>query len=217
MSEKTRNGSDAADKKTRILAATTRLLKTQGLPAFSFDAVANEAGLSRQLVRYYYSSLDALIVDLCDHLAMTYQEALIAGIVNFGQVERLAFFLDYFFGVSDDHPMPDNLEVYDAFFAYAVGSEPLRDRLCETYKTLGQVVVHELAIAHPQLESRASEELSFLFVSMMHAHWSFVATLGFSSKHNHIARMAFDRLIASYVSEGPDHASKVRPWTRGEV
>jgi len=216
MNEKSRKGADAADKKTRILGATTRLLMSQGLQAFSFDAVASEAGMSRQLVRYYYSSLDALIVDLLDHLTMAYQEALIAGIVNLGQVERLGFFLDYFFGVSDDHPMPDNLEVYDAFLAYAVGSEPLRDRLCETYKTLGQVVVHELAIAHPRLDARACEELSFLFVSMMHAHWSFVATLGFSGKHNKIARKAFDRLIASYVSDGPGDASKVRPWTRGD-
>ena len=213
MNVKSRNSGDAADKKTRILGATTRLLMSQGLQAFSFDAVASEAGLSRQLVRYYYSSLDALIVDLLDHHTMAYQEALIAGIVNLGQVERLGFFLDYFFGVSDD-PMPDNLEVYDAFLAYAVGSEPLRDRLCETYKTLGQVVVHELSIAHPQLDARACEELSFLFVSMMHAHWSFVATLGFSAKHNKFARKAFDRLIASYVREGPDYASKVRPWTR---
>jgi AcrR family transcriptional regulator len=201
MTDSSKKGAENRDKKLKILDATTKLLREKGLQAFSFDAVANEAGLSRQLVRYYYSNLDDLIVDLCDYLALGYQEALAAGIVNFGQVKRLDFFLDFFFGASDEHPMPDNLEVYDAFFAYAVGSEPLKERLCETYKTLGQVIVHELAIAYPQLNAGACEELSFLFVSMMHAHWSFIATLGFSEKHNRITRRAFDRLIASYVGD----------------
>lgn len=214
MADGSAKNAEAGNKKTQILAGATRLLRLRGLPSFSFDAVANEAGLSRQLVRYYYSNLDDLIVDLCDHLAMAYQEALVAGIMKLSQVERLDFFLDYFFGVSDDHPMPDNLEVYDAFFAYAVGSEHLRDRLCESYKTLGQVIRHELAIARPELDARACEELSFLFVSMMHAHWSFVATLGYSRKHNGITRRAFDRLINSYAGEEPAEATTFKPWTR---
>jgi AcrR family transcriptional regulator len=210
MKDASRKGAETRQKKERILKSATKLLREKGLQAFSFDSVANEAGLSRQLVRYYYPSLDELIVDLCDYLALGYQEALAAGIVNTGQIKRLDFFLDYFFGVSDEHPMPDNLEVYDAFFAYAVGSAPLRQHLCETYKILGQVVVHELAIAHPQLSAGDCEELSFLFVSMMHAHWSFIATLGFSEKHNRTTRRAFDRLIASYVGDGTTMSTSSR-------
>lgn len=216
MSDKSRKRAEARDKKIKILAATTKLLREQGLQSFSYDAIANEAGMSRQLVRYYYATLDELIVDLCDYLAMSYQEMLIAGIKNFGQVERLGFFLDYFFGLSEEYPMPDNLEVYDSFFAYAVGSEPLRNRLCDSYMTLGQVVSHELQIAHPDLSGSACQELSFLFVSMMHAHWGFVASLGFSPEHNRIARRAFDRLIGSYAREGPTEELSVKPWTRGD-
>ncbi|MCB1421287.1 MAG: TetR/AcrR family transcriptional regulator [Nitratireductor sp.] len=198
----------AEDKKTQILKATTRLLTTQGLRAFSFEAVANEAGLSRQLVRYYYDDLDALIVELCDYLGKEYQDILVAGIVKVGQVERLEFFKDFFFGMAKDHPMPENLEVYDSFFSYAVGSGALKERLHTKYKTLAQVIIHELAIAHPELNSRACQELSFLFVSMMHAHWSFVATLEFGTEHNRVARKAIDRLIDSYVKEAVSTAGE---------
>jgi AcrR family transcriptional regulator len=207
MNDKSRNGAEARDKKTQILVAATKLLKKRGLQAFSFDAVAGEAGLSRQLVRYYYSTLDDLIVDLCDHLMLVYQETLTTGIVKAAQVGRLEFLLDFFFGTTGDHPMPDNLEVYDVFFAYAVGSERLRDRLRDLYTTLRHVITHELAIAHPHLKAKAHDELSFLFVSMMHAHWSFVATLGYSSDYNRITRQAFDSLIASYVGGEPAEAS----------
>lgn len=200
----------AADKKTQILNAATKLLTSKGLQAFSFEAVANEAGLSRQLIRYYYSDHDVLIADLCDHLANAYQDILVAGIVEVGQVERLGFFLDFFFGVAENYPMPDNLEAYDSLFAYAVGSKLVKKHLRQKYETLSQVIVHELAIAYPQLDNNACKELAFLFVAIMHAHWSFVASLGFSSEHNRISRKAIDRLIQTYINDlhqgsAPDH------------
>lgn len=204
----------APDKKTQILSAASDLLKDRGLQALSFENIAHEADLSRQLVRYYYSDLDTLIVDLCDHLGNIYREILVAGILKVGQVERLKFFLDFFFDLAEEHPMPVNLEVYDAMVAYSVGSAPLRDRMCDQYKTLGQVIVHELAIAHPELDGAACEELSFLFVSMMHAHWSFVASLGYSRQHSLLARQAIDRLIASYLQDSSTVPLIERPWTR---
>ncbi len=203
-----------AEKKIEIIRAATNLIKDRGLQALSFEAVAQESGLSRQLVRYYFADLDALILELCTFLGNGYRDILVEGIVNIGQVERLRFFLDFFFDLADPHQMPDNLEVYDSLLAYAVGSEELRTRLCEQYKTLGQVIVHELAIAHPELDGHACEELSFLFVSMMHAHWSFVASLGYSRDHGRLARRAIDRLIESYINDSSKERSVDAPWSR---
>ncbi|WP_306115532.1 MULTISPECIES: TetR/AcrR family transcriptional regulator [unclassified Roseovarius] len=202
------------EKKVEILRAATALIKQRGLQALSFDAVAKQAGLSRQLVRYYFTDLDALILELCTFLGNEYRNILVAGILEMRQVERLKFFLDFFFDLADAHPMPDNLEAYDSLLAYAVGSADLRERLCDQYKTLGQVVVHELAIAHPELEDHACEELSFLFVSMMHAHWSFVASLGYSRDHGRLTRQAIDRLIKSYIDDSTQGPVIRAPWSR---
>lgn len=204
----------APSKKTQILTAAASLLSKRGLQALSFENVALEAGFSRQLVRYYYTDLDGLIVDLCDHLGSIYRETLVNGILDVGKVERLKFFLDFFFDLAAEHRMPDNLEAYDAMVAYSVGSDRLRDCMCGQYRTLGQVMVHELAIAHPQLDIAACEELSFIFVSMMHAHWSFVASLGHSREHGRLARRAMDRLIQSYVDDSSDAPRIERPWAR---
>lgn len=206
-------GNATQSKKAQILDAATNVLRDRGLQALSFETVAKEAGLSRQLTRYYYADLDTLMVDLCGHLQKVYQDAIVGGIVKVAEVERLDFFLDFLFGLSTDQPMPDNLETYDALFAYAVGSRQLKDRLCDKYVILGQVIVHELSVAHPSLDHAAQQELSFLIVSMMHAHWSYVATLGFSPDHNRIARSAVDRLIASYVDGAPATSSGT-PWSR---
>lgn len=210
-------GSDqGVNRKAQILNAAARLVSTRGVQALSFENLANEAGLSRQLVRYYYAELDGLIVDLCDHLASIYRERLLTGIPQIGKVERLDFFLDFFFDLADGHPMPGNLQAYDAMMAYSVGCEPLRNRMCDQYRTLGHVVVHELAIAYPQLDVAACEEISFLFVSMMHAHWSFVASLGYARGHGLLARKAIDRLIRSYVEDAGDGPVIARPWSRGD-
>ena len=85
------------DRKTQILKATTKILNTGGLQALSFEGVAKESGLSRQLIRYYFKDIDALMVALCDYLGNVYREMLVAGIVEVRQVERLRFFLDFLF------------------------------------------------------------------------------------------------------------------------
>lgn len=202
------------DKKLQILQAATEVIRDNGLQALSFETIAAQAGLSRQLVRYYFADQEALIIALCDHLGNGYRKALVEGIVQVSEVRRLSFFLDFFFGLADGHPMPDDLEVYDSFLAFAVGSDDLRDRLCGQYRTLGQVVAHELAIAHPELNGHLCEEFSFLFVSMMHAHWSFVASLGYAPDHSRITRDAMDRLIASYLENPPALPLARDPWSR---
>lgn len=206
--------SQASEKKAQILAAAGALLAKRGLQHLSFENIAHEAGLSRQLVRYYYPEMDALIVDLCDLLGDEYRRILVSGIVEVGQVGRLGFFLDFFFNLADGRPMPENLQTYDAMVAYSVSSKALRDRMNLHYRTLGQVVEHELAISYPQLTGHACQELSFMFVSMMHAHWSFVASLGYSPEHSRLARSAMERLIRSYVETPPEGPVIAVPWQR---
>ena len=74
-------------KKAAVLDAATRVLRTQGLQALTFENVASEAGLSRQLVRYYYANLELLMLDLCDHLAASYGDVLVRGVEEVGQVQ----------------------------------------------------------------------------------------------------------------------------------
>lgn len=203
----------SAEKESQILQAALVLLRDQGLQSLSFVNLARASGLSRQLVRYYFPDLDSLVAALCDHLATVYRDILISGVVDLAQVERLDFFLDFFFGLSEGYPMPKNLEVYDAMVAYAVGSPVLRNRMRVQYKTLGDVMTHELAIAHPELDGRACEELSYLFVSMMHAHWSFVASLGHSRGHGQLTRRAISRLIHSYLADQAPVPDLTKPWS----
>lgn len=200
------------DKKAIIVQAAFDVLMNGGIQALSFETVARSAGLSRQLVRYYFSDSEALMISLCDHLADLYRNALVNGVAQIEDRNRLDFFLDFYFDLLDAHRKPRDDQAYDAVYAWAAGSEPVRTNLRQQYGMLGQIVAHEIALQQPKLSQEACGELSYLFVCLMYGHWKMVATLGFAEEHKYITRQAMDRLIDSYASRSPESVKASKPW-----
>lgn len=199
-------------KRARIVEAAFAVLMKSGLPPLSFDAIANEAGVSRQLVRYYFESAEDLMVELCDRLADSYRQALIDNAARLDDSNRLEMFLDFYFDILDGAPKPKDDQAYDAMMSLATGSARIRTNLRGQYTLLGQVLAHEFRVANPGLSLRACEELSYLFVCLMYGHWKMVATLGVSTSHNRVTRAAMDRLIRDYgLNDGQGDAT-TRIW-----
>jgi len=200
------------DQKTNILNAAFRALRQHGLPHLSYDTIAKEADLSRQVVRYHYKDADTLMVALSEHLAAGYRESLVSVVMQAKGEQRLTLFIDYFLNIRPDFAKPDDDQVFDALFALATGSEPVRTALRSQYTLLGQVLTHEFMLQYPHLPASAAEELSFLFISLMEGHWTMVASLGFSDEHKHVTRQAMDRLIESYTNNHEPTAALDKIW-----
>lgn len=188
-------------RKPAILQAAFDAISENGLPMPSYDAIARAGGISRQLIRHYFPDPEELMLAVCDRLAAAYRDRLMQGIIAADSHERLATFLDFYFGFLEGHGLdkPADDKVYDAVLALAAGSDRIRANLHEQYSLLRHTVAHEIQISHPSLSQRACREIAYLFVSLMYGHWKMVASLGFSSEHNRIAREAMDRIIASYL------------------
>jgi len=210
-----RNIIKADDKRNAIVRAAFDVLQQQGLQALSFSVVAERSGLSRQLVRYYYPDLDALMVGVCDYLADLYRTSLINGVSGLDRANRLDFFLDFYFDLLDSPRKPRDDKAYDACFAYAAGSEGVRDNLRTQYGLLGQVLSHEIELRYPGMTTAEALALSYLFVCLMYGHWKMVATLGHDQNHKHITRDAMSRLLASYEAQPADGRWSMRPWSVG--
>jgi AcrR family transcriptional regulator len=198
-------------KRAAIVQAAFDVLIAGGVQALSFEAIARAAGMSRQLIRHYFNDLETLMTALCDHLADLYRNALIGGVAEIEDKNRLDFFLDFYFDLSSDHRKPRDDQAYDAVFAWAAGSDKVRANLRQQYGLLGQVVAHEIALQH-KLGQEQCGELSYLFVCLMYGHWKMVATLGFAEEHKHITRQAMDRLIDSYAGQTREPVSEATPW-----
>ena len=199
--------SSAHDPKQKIVNAAFRALCQNGLPPLSYDVIAKEANLSRQVVRYHFKTPDDLMVALCDMMASVYREGMIAGVIQSKGPDRLNLFLDFYFDLLPDMPKPRDDQAYDALMSLAAGSDRVAEALRLQYGLLGQVLISEFMLEYPSLELQAAQELSYLFVCLMYGRWKMVASLGFSEDHKHITRRAMDRLIQSYV----DNQRPMRP------
>lgn len=191
----------AADiRRPEILQAAFRVIAREGLPMPSYDVIAREAGISRQLIRHYFPDQTSMMLALCDSLAAAYRDLMMRGIIVTGSTERLQVFLDFYFGFLEGKGLikPADDQVYDAMFALAAGSLEIRTALREQYTLLGYTISHEVQISYPDLPQRACREIGYLFTSLMYGHWKMVASLGFSASHNRVTREAMDRIIASY-------------------
>ena len=146
--------SQKADTKRRIVDATVAALQCHGLPQISYDAIAEEANLTRQAVRYHFPDAEALMVAVCDRLADAYRGALIDNAARLETSHRLEVFLDFYFDLLDATPKPRDDAAYDAMMSLATGSAAVRRNLRGQYQLLGQVMSHEFRVSHPALSHR---------------------------------------------------------------
>lgn len=199
-------------RKLDIVSGAFSVLLKNGLPMLSYDLIAQESGVSRQLVRYYFADPEDLMIALCDHLAALYREALIQGVLARQQDNRLEFFFDFYFDLVEGTAKPRDDQVYDAVMSLAAGNPTVRDNLRGQYSLLGQVVSHEIHLRYPQIGREGADELSYLFVCLMYGHWKMVASLGLSEDHKHITRQALDRLIQTYTGSKFPRVKSVKTW-----
>ncbi|MCO6382453.1 MAG: TetR/AcrR family transcriptional regulator [Vannielia sp.] len=196
-------------RKSEIVAAAFEALMAEGLPMLSYDTIARRGALSRQLIRYHYPEPEDLMIDLCDHLAGLYREALISEVMKREGAARLRCFFDFYFDLIEGNLKPRDDQVYDAMMSLSAGSPRIRTNLRSQYSLLGQVLSHELELEYPALGSQGAQELSWLFVSLMYGHWKMVASLGFSGEHRRVTRAAIDRLIESYLARPTEAGPKI--------
>lgn len=193
-------------RKPEIVEAAFQAILKNGLPPISYDLIAREADMSRQLVRHYFPDPAQLMVAVCDRMAAAYRDLLMQGILSADSTTRLKTFLDFYFNFLSDKGLekPRDDYAYDAMMALAASVPRVRENLHDQYNILQYTIAHEVQVSHPQLNQKACREIGYLFVCLMYGHWKMVASLGFSEDHNAITRAAVDRLIESYLQRYDD-------------
>lgn len=65
-------------KRTAILEAALRLIRREGIAALSFEAIAEEASLTRSGIVYHFPTHEALLDGLHEHFAASWEAELVA-------------------------------------------------------------------------------------------------------------------------------------------
>lgn len=193
-------------RKPEIVEAAFNAIQKNGLSLISYDLIAQEADMSRQLIRYYFPDPVELMVAVSNRIAAAYRDCLTKRILNAQSPSRLETFLDFYFDFLSDRDLEKRFDdsVYNAVFSLASTNSEIKRNLHGHYNLLQYTIANEVHVSHPQLNQKACLELGYLFVSLMYGHWKMVSTLGFPTSHNAITRTAVDRLIQSYVDRYDD-------------
>lgn len=204
---------EGLDRRRQIVQGAFDAMQSRGLPFLSYDAIAEAAGVTRQLVRYHFPDPDILMKEVCDLMAGLYREALSATAGGHAGGERVGVLLDFYFDMLEGTAKPRDDRVYDAMFSLAATRPAIRAELGGQYRQLGQVLSQEFAAQNPDLTPQCADELSWLFVCLMYGHWRMVASLGHDPAHRHVTREAMDRLILSYRVRASDRAGTLDVWS----
>ncbi len=197
---------DRQSRRNNIVNAAYSALLKHGLPTLSYDRIAEEGGLSRQLVKYHFPNSEDLMLALCDHIALMYRKTLVTLVREAEGKDRINIFFDFYFDLLEGSPKPRDDQIYDALLSLSTASPDIRDKLGSQYTLLKDVVSQELQVSYPGLPIQACENLGYWFVCLMYGHWKMVASLGFQEGQKFVARDAIDRLLTSYVEKVEDHA-----------
>ena len=132
-----------SEKARRIVAAMRSSVGSRGATASTFDQVAQEAGVSRGLLHYYFGSKERLLVEVVRHdseLRVAALERRLAGARSIDAiVEVLVTQLKDFVAESDAaHALLHEL------FSVSRGNAEIRDELAELYRRLRAQVAEVL-------------------------------------------------------------------------
>lgn len=66
--------------RSKILEAAARVVQREGIRSFTYDAVAEEAGLTKGGLLYHFASREELVEAVHEHLAQEWEDAMIAAL-----------------------------------------------------------------------------------------------------------------------------------------
>jgi AcrR family transcriptional regulator len=180
-------------RRPQILQAFEACLIRYGLEGTTLDRVAEEAGMTRGLVRYYLGNRDEVLRALGVHIRDRYSVWLQELVAADRSKDRLSSVLD---ALLLGHVPRDLYLVSDALFSVAVRDPELAAVLRETYMEFERTIDTELAAALPDADPRARRQVALAILCLAFATPDLRA-MGFPADRQTAARSTADRLVES--------------------
>jgi AcrR family transcriptional regulator len=153
------------------------------------ERVADEAGVTRGLVRHYLGNRDEAVRAVMTHVRELYIEAIQASLAAEG--DKVELLLEGLFGDG----VPTELDwVVDTLFVAATRDAQIAEMLRSFYLELENTVDAALAEALPSADKRARKEVAFAVLSIAAMVSDFEA-IGLPASRRRAARAAAGRLI----------------------
>jgi AcrR family transcriptional regulator len=183
----------AETRRPELLEAYARSLIKHGSEGATLDRIAEEAGVTRGLVRHYLGNRVEVDRALFDHIRERYVSGLQALAAGRSPAERLPAILEGIFAGSFDDP---TARLVDTLLGASADDPVLRERLREMYQELERLLASELAGAHPRSRPAARRQVAYGIVCLAGMNESLI-DLGMPPDRSRAARACAEQLVAS--------------------
>ena len=180
-------------RRPQILEAYQACLVRYGIEGATLDRVAEEAGVTRGLVRHYLGNRDDVLRALGAHVRDEYSTWLQDLVAARPPEGRLDVVLDAL--LSDEMPR-DLYQVVSELFWVATRDPEIATMLRDMYQEFERAIDSELAAAIPRADPRARRQVAFAILALAFSAPDF-QVMGFPSDRRRAARTAADRLVGS--------------------
>jgi AcrR family transcriptional regulator len=185
-------------RRPELLDAYARSLLKHGSEGATLDRIAEEAGVTRGLVRHYLGNRKDVDRALLDHIRERYVHGLQALGVGRSRAERLpAILAGIFPGLSGD----PTARLVDTLLGASADDAVLRERLREIYVELERLLESELSAAYPTSRRAARRQVAYGIVCLAGMNESLIE-LGMPADRSRAARACAEHLVASLSMEG---------------
>lgn len=180
-------------RKPQILDAYARSLHKFGPEGATLDRIAEEAGVTRALVRHYLGNREEVDRALVGHLRERYVSWFLGIGAGLSPAERLPLRLEALFQeATPDAPA----RVVDSLLGATGEDAVLRGLLREMYLELEHILDAELAAAYPDSDPTARRRVAYAILCLAGMNRSLVE-LGFPADRPDAARKVAEQLVDS--------------------
>lgn len=181
-----------------ILDAFERCVARLGLEATSLEAIAEEAGMQRSILRHYIGNRDAIIAAMIDRITNRYRaetKQLLGALPKSGKTDAL---IDLLFN-DDEAESLEQRAVTEALLAAAGRYPVIRERFSTWMTEFVDVIARILAEDHPHAGQGECWTVAYGLVGLYFTNDA-MAPLALPRRFNHAAQASARRLAATLLT-----------------
>lgn len=148
--------------KQQILKSTAALLQTTSFEAITLAGIAQQAGISKGTLYYYYNNKDDILLDICEQQIACLAQEFSTWVENKNKDTRAPRLIRYVLQYGTGSAL-GNLRLY-LIGAAVSGHEAVRKRYIELYHSFEQTLTEKL---HERLPEADAEYLAWLLLTTM--------------------------------------------------
>lgn len=187
---------------TQILEAFERCIVKYGFPASTLEKIADEAGVSRSILRHYIGNREDIIRELILRYTKKYQESLLSRVSSIPETDHVKAFIDFYFEGWFEFGR-DGDTIFGELISASERDKKLRNLMLNVYQTFEAKITNFLCQRYPHASEDRCRTVAYAVMCLSYGH-SEMWWLGFDLSRYPDLKRVIRSLMDTLANENVD-------------